>query len=308
MTDQTLDCAVLFADLAGSTQLYETLGDREALRITNGYISHMAAIVERHAGIVVKTIGDEIMCRFQSADSAVQAACIIQQAMSGSYADGTSLSVRIGLHYGSVIMKNDDIFGDAVNIAARMVATAKPGQIIATEETVQRLAVPLRKKARFFDKAAVKGKQDKLNLYEIVWEEQHLTSIIPIDFVGGIKSAGKPPSLTLLFADRSFTLHPSAPPLILGREAQSAELVVPAGYVSRVHASIEYKRGKFVFCDQSTNGSFIRPQQGKAVYLRREEFPLLGEGVISLGAEINEENPYLIYFFSSPEAASENAA
>jgi adenylate cyclase len=305
MTDQTLDCAVLFADLSGSTQLYDTLGDREALRITNDYINHMAAIVERHQGTVVKTIGDEIMCRFQSADHAAQAAWEIQEELSAGLGDDASLSVRIGLHYGTVILKDDDIFGDAVNIAARMASTGKPGQIITTEETVLCLSPRLRSKTRFYDRTTVKGKQDELTLYELVWEDRHLTRIIPVDFIDGIKFAGKPAFLTLLCANRSFTLNADTPSLIIGREAQSAELIIPESYVSRVHASIAYKRGKFIFSDQSTNGSFIRAEDGKVIYLRREEYPLLGEGVISLGTEIDEEDPYLVYFFSFPADAGD---
>lgn len=298
MTDQTLDCAVLFADISGSTQLYETLGDREARRITSKYISTMASIVLQHHGVIIKTIGDEIMCRFPSADNAVQAACEIQNAVAAGIVNNVSLTVHAGLHYGTVIMENNDIFGDAVNTAARMVGIGMPGQIITTEETVQQLSPMLRGKTRYFDRANVKGKQEELNLFQVLWEEEHLTRIIPLDFVGMSKSAENSNLLTLLYADRTYTLSPDMAPLVLGREAQYAELVVPASFVSRVHATIECRRGKYIFSDQSTNGSFIRTQDGNIVYLRREEFSLFGEGVISLGTEIGDDNPYLIYFFS----------
>lgn len=298
MTEQTLDCAVLFADISGSTQLYETLGDREARRITSTYISTMASIVLRHHGVIIKTIGDEIMCRFPTADQAVQAACEIQNAVTAGIVTNVSLTVHAGLHYGSVIMENNDIFGDAVNTAARLVSIGKPGQVITTEETVQQLSPLLRVKTRYFDTTTVKGKQEELNLFQVLWEEEHLTRIIPLDFVGASKAAEKANLLTLLYADRTYTLSPDMKPLVLGREAQHAELVVPAGFVSRVHATIECRRGKYIFIDQSTNGSFIRTQDGNIIYLRREEFSLLGEGVISLGTEISDSNPYLIYFFS----------
>jgi class 3 adenylate cyclase len=298
MTDNTLNCAVLFADISGSTQLYETLGDREARRITSTYISNMAAIVLQHQGIIIKTIGDEIMCRFPTADQAVQAACEIQKAVTAGFVNNVPLTVHAGLHYGTVIAENNDIFGDAVNIAARMVGIGKPGEIITTAETVQQLSPLLRNKTRYFDKATVKGKQEELNLFQVLWEEDHLTRIVPLGFVGASKSAENSNLLTLLYADRTFTLSPEMKPLVLGREEQHANLVVPASFVSRVHATIECRRGKYIFIDQSTNGSFIRTQDGNIVYLRREEFSLIGEGVISLGAEIHDSNPYLIYFFS----------
>ncbi|MGR8935456.1 MAG: adenylate/guanylate cyclase domain-containing protein [Gammaproteobacteria bacterium] len=306
MTEHTLSCAVLFADIAGSTRLYETLGDREARHITGTYLATMASIVLQHRGVIIKTIGDEIMCRFPTADQAVQAACEIQQAVAAGLVDNVPLNVHAGLHYGPVIMENNDIFGDAVNTAARLVSIGKAGQIMTTEETVQQLSPQLRSKTRYFDTTTVKGKQEELKVFQVLWEEEHLTRIIPLGFIGASKAPENSNTLTLLCADRSFTLSPDMKPLVLGREAQYAELVVPAGFVSRVHATIECRRGKYIFIDQSTNGSFIRTQDGNVVYLRREEFSLFGEGVISLGTELDDSNPYLIYFFSfTPNAQAE---
>jgi class 3 adenylate cyclase len=307
MIDNTLACAVLFADISGSTRLYETLGDRDARRIISLYITNMASIAVQHQGVVIKTIGDEIMCRFQSADRAAEAACAIQKGVSAGFGGSTPLTVHVGLHYGTVIMENNDIFGDAVNVAARMVSESKSGQIVTTEETVQHLSSYLQAKTRYFDKTTVKGKQEELTLFELMWEEEHLTRVIPLDFAAAMKIAEKPAILTLRYADRTYTLTPSTPPFVLGREAQHAELAIPTGFVSRVHATIEYRRGKYIFIDQSTNGSFIRTQEGNVVYVRRDEFPLSGEGAISLGTEYSDANPYLIYYFSLPNVPANPA-
>jgi class 3 adenylate cyclase len=306
MTDNTLACAVLFADISGSTRLYDTLGDKEARRIISLYVTNMASIAIQHQGIIIKTIGDEIMCRFQTADQAAEAACAIQKGVSTGFGGSAPLTVHVGLHYGTVIMENNDIFGDAVNVAARMVSASKSGQIITTEETVQQLSAFLRAKTRYVDKTAIKGKQEELTLFEIMWEDEHLTRVIPLDFAAAMKIAEKPALLTLRYADRTYTLTPSMQPFVLGREAQHAELAIPTGFVSRVHATIEYRRGKYIFIDQSTNGSFIRTQEGNIVYVRREEFPLSGEGAISLGTEYSDNNPYLIYFFSFPHTPAKS--
>ena len=118
-TTQT-KCAVLFADVAGSTQLYETLGDEAARLLVGNCLQSLSRVTERHGGRVVKTIGDELMCRFPSADAAVTAARVMQEmTRKMSSAGGVTPSIRAGLHYGSMIEEDGDLFGDAVNLAAK---------------------------------------------------------------------------------------------------------------------------------------------------------------------------------------------
>jgi len=121
--------AVLFADVADSTQLYEVLGDTSAFSAVRDVITMLKAITTSCGGRVVKTIGDGLMCVFPSADSAAGAAgdMLLQVAQRPPMDNGKSLAIRVGFHFGPVIEESNDVFGDSVNIAARMAELALAG-------------------------------------------------------------------------------------------------------------------------------------------------------------------------------------
>ena len=293
MSPAPLHCVVLFADIAGSTRLYETLGHHPAQELVDRALSGMTLIAERHGGVLVKTIGDEIMCRFDSADQAVAAAIAIQTGLrDGEIPTGRPLQVRIGLQYGPVILQNGDLFGDSVNVAARASGIAKGGQIITTRETVEALSPGLAAKTRLFDVATVKGKAEDLVIYEVLWEEENVTRIIRLEPSSG---AGLPrQTLTLRYGEEQKRVGAGST-VVLGR-AETCDLVVPSPLASRVHARIEHRRGKFILVDQSTNGTYVWTADGKEVFLRREELPLWGTGFISLGETAREGAPHRIAY------------
>jgi class 3 adenylate cyclase len=155
MSKQDLECAILFADIAGSTRLYQVIGDERAQASVTACLSRLTDIAAGHDGVLIKTIGDEIMCRFPMADDALTAACEMHESLRDSPIPGDlPISVRIGTHYGPVILDEGDVFGDAVNVSARLRDVAKAGQIITTDETVHRASKSLREKARPFDRTS----------------------------------------------------------------------------------------------------------------------------------------------------------
>ncbi len=165
-------CAIMFADISGSTQMYDQLGDEVAKKTIDKCLGLLQVVTETHKGIVIKKIGDELMCRFDSADAAVSAAKVSQSEIKAlGTLENTPLSIRAGIHYGDVIEDENDIFGDAVNIAARMAAIAKGGQIITTADSVDELGAELSSQVRQVDLTRVKGKQEKLAVFEVLWEQ-----------------------------------------------------------------------------------------------------------------------------------------
>ncbi len=123
--------AVLFADVAGSTRLYEQLGDAKALSAIGECLALVRDASNGHGGRLIKTIGDEAMVVFPTADQAVIAAAEIQLRMVELVRErNLRLALRIGVHCGSAIEVEGDVFGDSVNVAARMVGLAKSGQVI----------------------------------------------------------------------------------------------------------------------------------------------------------------------------------
>jgi len=288
--------AVMFADVAGSTRIYERLGDKIANQLIDGAIDKVSDIIGKHQGTVVKTIGDEVMCRFDTADQSISAACEIQDVMDKSPIEhGVILMFRIGLHFGPALLKEDgDIFGDAVNLAARMAGVAKARQIITTDDTESELTSHnLSAKCREVDRINVKGKEAPIAIVEVMWEENDnvtrmVTSAFSHDLLGN-----KP--LNLFYNDDKFTLEQGAAAYTFGRDGQCNQMI-DSTLVSRIHAKIENRRGKFILIDESTNGTFVKVEDKAPVFLRREEIVLQGHGIISFGEEVNEDSSNVVRY------------
>lgn len=292
MEQSPVSLAIVFADISGSTRLYELLGDVRARERTSQCLSVLTHVIQQHGGTVIKTIGDEIMSTFPGAEAAVQAACAMQEAVVADVAPGeTPLEIRMGLHYGSALVESGDVFGDAVNVAARIVALAKARQILTTRQTVELLAPGLRASTRHTDRALVKGKQEEIDVYEVIWREDDLTRMEGFE----IPVAGSQARLSLRFRDKELAVDHSRPVITMGRGQQN-DIIILDTLASRMHARIEYRRGKFILLDQSTNGTYVLMQDGESAYLRREELILKGAGVITLGRAAEVEAPEAIHF------------
>lgn len=285
---------IVFADIAGSTRLYELLGDEDARAVVADCLALLGQRTRHHGGIVIKTIGDEVMCTFPGADQAVEAAMAMQEAVSHELPRSnprapSDMAVRIGLHHGPAILEDGDVFGDAVNLAARMTAVAKGGQIITTGETAEALASGLRSSTRHLDRIAVKGKAEEVDIFEVVWQAEDVTRMAT-NLI-----QGRPHSATLMVEYRGtrLTIDQNTPALVIGR-GKNADMVVHDAMASREHARIECRRGKFVITDMSTNGTHLLTPEGDS-YLRRDEQVLTGSGKIALGRQIVEAQEIVLY-------------
>src|SRR5712664_3517823 len=157
--EESRQTTVLFADVSGSTKLYETAGDAAAMVAIGRCIERMRKAAESTGGRVVKTIGDEVMVLFPSPDAAAGAASEMHATIEQlPEVGGTRLGVRIGFHSGPVIQRDNDVFGDTVNMAARLVEQAQKGQIVTSHQTVQQLSPALRASSRRLYSITIKGK------------------------------------------------------------------------------------------------------------------------------------------------------
>ena len=290
MARENVEVAVLFADVAGSTRLYETLGDEAANRIIGKVIDVMAKITENYQGFVIKTIGDEIMCRFNSANDCVRAAIEIQEEISsGIQGESTPIQIKVGLHFGpAILMEDGDVFGDAVNVAARMAGIAKGSQIITTQDTIGLLDADLQDISRRFDKTNVRGKEEEIVVYQVVWEQSDDVTRIEISTTADEEEVRY---LTLHFRGETNRIASNdMRTFVIGRGVQS-DLLCQTRLASRTHAIIEFRRGKFLLMDQSSNGTFVKTDDGENIFLRRQELMLWGSGRIGLGEEVTKEAP-----------------
>ena len=280
--------AVLFADIAGSTKLYEALGDAVAKRLFDESLAALAILTRRHGGRVIKTIGDEIMCVFQGAERGFHAASDMQQKIdSMPIVSGTKRRIRIGFHAGPVIEEGGDVFGDTVNIAARMAGLARGMQIMTSRSTVDALPLALRGRTRTIAAVSVKGKADDMSVCEVLWQdEDDLTMTVAALSVSSI-NAELSHQLVLRHGADEITLDIGRTGVGMGRDPGS-DLIITDPKASRHHARVEKRRDKFFLADQSTNGTFVTFDGEREVALRREEIMLRGSGQIRFGHSATE--------------------
>ncbi len=287
MSGNERELAVLFADVSGSTRLYEKLGDTEALRAVERCIKRMERAVEAFRGKVVKTIGDEVMAVFDSAEEAFQSAGEMQQRITDlPPVSGVKLAIRLGFHFGPVIEDKGDYFGDTVNTAARLAGLAKAGQALTSGDTVARLPELLQCSTRDLDQMSVKGKAEELHVFEMLWQEgEELTMKAP-SIRAGAKSAsssGAAPRLCVRYAGEVMVLDEKRPGLSMGRDA-ACDLMIRDRRASRNHGKIERRGDKYVLVDISTNGTYVQLKGEAEFLLRREELVLRGSGRISFAS------------------------
>ena len=285
--------AIVFADISGSTQLYDQMGDEIAKKAIGECLDQMRQVVQAHNGSVIKTIGDELMCRFDEAENAIEAARSMQlKVQTLRPHKDIQFSIRAGVHFGEVIEEEGDIFGDAVNVAARMAGIAKAGQIITTEDTVKDLSRMLAAQTRQVDVTRVKGKQEMIAVYEVLWEDE-VTCIAPQLLERGGEGET---ALELRCGQMQQQLTCMHGSLTIGRDL-GCDLVVTTALASRQHARCEWRRGKYILVDQSTNGTYVSMPNSQDIYLRREEVVLQGSGTISLGkTRADSDEAEIIYF------------
>ena len=279
-----VEVAILFADVVGSTQLYEQLGDVKARQMVGRCLDIMREATEANRGSVIKTMGDEVMSTFPTADDAMNAAKRMQEAISGdddlAHENG-HVAIRIGCHFGPVVQEHRDIFGSAVHTANRMTSQAKAKQIITTLSTVERLSPEWQSMARQIDIATVRGKADEVVLFEVLWQPEEATSMLPTVAWSSNKSK-RPKRLSLRCQGQEVTVGEGRKSVTLGR-AEDNDIVVKGNLISRVHARVESSRDRFTLIDESTNGTFVQTSDGEEIFVRRDNTLLTGQGVIGLG-------------------------
>jgi len=291
-----IELAILFADVVGSTRLYELMGDLRARDMVATCIEVMRSATEQHNGTVIKTMGDEVMSTFPTADDALNAASQMQQQITEHpqlKVDGQPVSIRVGCHFGPVVLENRDVFGSTVHTANRMTSQAKAGQVITTAATVERLSPEWRASVRQIDIATLKGQGAEVALYEVLWATEDVTSMIPS--IAMASRGGRAMLLKLRFLDREIVLNEEHPNITIGR-AEDNDIVVKGNLISRLHARIEVARNKFVLIDQSTNGTFVQAADGEEAFVRRDSLQIRGEGMIGLGKLPEEDSPQTIRF------------
>jgi class 3 adenylate cyclase len=285
-------CAVLFVDISGSTRLYEELGDAQALARVESCLRLLQRAADELRGRVIKTTGDGVMCAFPEPEAALQAARAMQvRVLEQTGLGGPALGIHVGCHYGAVMESAGDLYGDCVNVAARVAGLAKVGQIITTSEAVGRLSELVQEKVRLLDRVAVKGKREPVEIYEFMWQDSEDFTTLGTRF-----AEDRVPRLKLGFGERELWFDGAGGGAVtIGRDA-SCDIVIGDRKTSRQHARIEKRRDKFVLADHSSNGTFVAIAEEPEVCLRREEVMLRARGRIGLGHRTTDAEATVVEF------------
>jgi class 3 adenylate cyclase len=291
------ELAILFADVVGSTRLFEVMGDQRARDMIATCIDVMRAGTEHHNGTVIKTIGDEVMATFPTADDALNAAGQMQRQIATHTelrVEGQPVSIRIGCHFGPVVLEARDVFGASVHTANRMTSQAKAGQIITTSAIVERLSPEWRAAVRQIDVASIRGQGGEIALYEVLWQTEDVTSMLPsIALIAGEQRRSR--RMRLSVQDREIIVDEHRGHVAIGR-ADDNDLVIRGHLISRLHARVEFSRNRFTLTDQSTNGTFVKMNGEEEAFVRRDSIPIKGAGLIGLGRVPERDSPLTIRF------------
>ena len=286
---------ILFADIAGSTKLFEIRGDIEARALTVQVLNALTQITLRHSGTVIKTIGDEIMCTFPGPSNALHASVDMQRRVAGDLTWARDhLAIRIGLHHGEALIEDGDVYGDAVNTAARMAQLAKREQIVTTSSTVAGVSSAAAFRIRSLGEAMVKGKQNGVDIVDLLWQEDNSNVTM---VAKAIRLDQMPSSYKLVMRTRGELTEISeiSNSYGMGRDPGN-QCIIDNEWVSRNHALIEFSRGQFLITDRSTNGTYVKIGSDDEIRLHRDSMPLRKSGSISLGQAM-EKDPVSVVFF-----------
>ncbi len=283
------DRTVLFADLRGSTGLYETLGNAEATSVVTHCVNALIGPVEGNAGHVVKTLGDGLMAVFETPPPAIVAAVQMHDVLEGMVSRGSErgassglrgLRLQVALARGEVVEMAGDCFGDAVNVAARLLDHAGDNETLVTDEVLQGLTAETQGRFRSLDHLALRGRAEPVQVHVMGGRrggvEQAATQF------GDVTTVQEPDGLRLMWGGQHRVFAGAQLPVVLGRSPQSTFCVDDAR-VSRSHARLDWYSGSFQLTDLSYNGTYVRFNDGEIVSLRRGNCTLHGSGSIGLG-------------------------
>ena len=280
--------AVLFADISGSTKLYVEVGDGRARVVVAEILDRWSALTAQHSGRVVQVRGDGMLCTFPTIDAALAATIGMRDLPYQA-----PLSMHAGIHVGAVLREAEQLYGDAVNLAARMADIAKRFEIVISEAARDQLSAARRTSLRLIKQVPIKGKTEPVNIYLLPSAGPMVTEFRPPPMTRTTSNR-----LSLHHGGQAFVVDAKAAACLIGRDSDCI-IKVQHRLVSRRHASIEYGSGRFFLQDHSTNGTYIDDGDGgRLALVQREIYQLKGKGVISLGVE-PKANPYNLIRFTT---------
>jgi hypothetical protein len=217
----------------------------------------------------------------------------MQEAAVAAEAGGElKLTIKIAFNWGPVVTESGDVFGDTVNVCARLASLAGPYQVLTTQETLEALSPPLRERCRQLYPLTVRGRVGEVNVCDVMWRcDPDVTEALTRSDLMGAREW----ILELVYGSDTVVVQPSAS-VKLGRD-KTNDVVVNSSLASRVHARIYGRGGNFVIADQSSNGTFVLIDgTDREITLRRQEAMLGERGYIGLGGSASNHGEHVVRY------------
>ncbi len=289
------EVTVIFADLTGSTGVFESLGNVKATQAITRLTRWIAQVCETFGGHVVKYLGDGVLIVFPDNNNAIAAVIELQRVHRDRirrWPEQLKMHLQVGMARGEIVEQDGDCFGDTVNVASRLSDLSGPEQILATDIVIQQLLPESLVRFRCLGALDIRGRSEPCVVYRIEWQPEVMpesftvpASLMPPSFP---QAAQSPAIIELSWLDVKAVFTRSELPIFLGRDHES-QFIVQDPRVSRRHARIEWRSGKFYLEDVSSYGTWVSFSNNAAVMaLRRQECVLPLEGTIALGAPFED--------------------
>jgi class 3 adenylate cyclase len=294
MSRNESEVAILLVDITGSTPLYEAIGDAAAERQIGACIEVLRSIIARRQGAFILSRGDDVLCTFDDPNLALRAAREML-----SQAPTAQLAIHGGLHVGPVVHARGDIFGDAVNLTARLAALARPGEILISRRFVEGVPAAESPSLRLLDHMTFKGKSAPTEIYSLVPDDGAARTEAVFGHGSGhtrtrYLRAVPEVSVTLRYADRAHACKEQES-LSIGR-ADDCDVVIGRSWVSRQHAFVTIRRGKVQLEDRSSSGTYVSMRDGYEFFMRRETVLLTGAGTISPAVRPSDASAEVVHY------------
>lgn len=285
MSETVQQLAILYADVSGSTHIYETYGDKVARQNVETCLAILTRVADDNEGRVVKTIGDEVMCAFTNPVKCAIASRQMHEALRDASANDEfsigEVHVKIGWHYGVVRYRGEEIVGEAPITAQQIINLAKADEILTSEHSLELLPEEFRDNSPLIDTVEAESGTGEIRVRGILWEEEDADATrFGVPSMPADDTVHK--SLVLEYDGKQVTVDETNTHCKVGRGSDN-DLCIHGVYTSKLHAEVSFRHGIFHLVDVSTNGTGVYFANGRAVRLHREEEILSGEGTIYFG-------------------------
>ena len=265
---------VLIADITGSTRLYEQVTQREALTQIGLVLARMRDLIEANGGNCVKSQGDDTLSYFAHPLPAMQAA---REMVEEDWPHG--MSIHAGLFHGEVLSMDKDIYGNAVNTAARLAALSKPGEVLIGDDAYDRLPPEHRPLFVSLGGIRLKGKKEPTHVYSYMAGQVSTQTVV--FGAGQGQRVRRTESAEIQCNGKGWSIS-EGDSLTIGR-AEDCDICLGHPWISRQHGRLDLRGAQLEYTDHSSSGSSVITAEGQEFDVHRRATLLNGEGLLLLG-------------------------